>query len=42
LSRVSNNNEISSVSMDLGIGEQIYTNPSKSILKVLDTDFNND
>ncbi|MDD3263232.1 MAG: VCBS repeat-containing protein [Candidatus Absconditabacteria bacterium] len=42
LTRISNNNEIKSVSMDLGIGEQIYTNPSKSIFKVIDTDFNND
>lgn len=42
LGRISNNNQVSSVSMDLGIGKEIYTNPSKSILKVLETDFNND
>lgn len=42
LSRISDNIQIESVSHDLWIWEHLYNNTSKSILKVLDTDFNND
>lgn len=42
LSRISENVEIKSVDLDLWIGEQVYTNTSKAIFKVLNTDINND
>lgn len=42
LSRISDNLELPNLPLDLWIGKEVYTNPNKSILKVLDLDFNND
>ncbi len=42
LSRISDNQEISNVSLDLGIGDIINAEPWQSLLKVVPIDFNND
>jgi hypothetical protein len=42
ISRISKNIEIDVVKQDLGIGEHLYSNASKSIFKVLNGDINND
>jgi hypothetical protein len=40
--RISKNKQLPDLPMDLGIGKQIYADPTKSIFKTLPIDVNND
>jgi hypothetical protein len=42
LKRISDNVELAQVPLDTGIGTQIYSDPDKTIFKVISADINND